>query len=134
MPINSKVHRIFGGDGNESRNEASQAAAETPIVGTTRRVFKGPQKRGHWSYHLNNLSASGATSTVKFYYSNLPNPDPTIAAHWVDSGITAIDLTVVATSMATKADVFVEWIKAEAVVVTTAGTLWGYVRSEGDEV
>lgn len=140
-----KSRRIFGGKNDtaaaansqrytrELMNEADEAQAETLTVGTTRRVLRGPGGQGgFWSYHINNLSASGATSTLKIYFSNLPNPDPTNSAHWKDSGITAIDLTVVAATQATRASDYYEWILFEAIAVTTAGTLWGYARVTED--
>lgn len=134
--------RIFGGllpqlTGVYSRellNPGDQAVAESLAVGTHRRVFPGPGAvEQSWSYHLNPVSAAGATSALNFFYSNLPNPDPTVAAHWVDSGITAINLTVTTPLHGT---VFKSalWIKAEAVIVTSAGTLWMYVRSSATDV
>ena len=114
-----------------------QAVAETLTVATINRMFPGPGQSQHpagggvWSYHVNNVSPSGATSTLKFYFSNLPDPDPTDATHWKDSGITAIDLTAVAVSFATRTADFPLWILAQAVVVTSAGTIWAYVRTDG---
>jgi hypothetical protein len=132
--INSKVRRILGGDGTENYNDASQDRPETLPVGTTRRVFKGPTKQGHWSFHCNVTTGGGATSTLKFYYSDLPNPDLTNANHWKDSGIAAVDLSVAGATFGNQADVFPEWIKAEAVVATSPAAGWMYVRSEGVEV
>lgn len=145
MALNPRSRRIFGGKNDTSAaaagqrysrellNEADQTQAETLPVGTVRRLFPGPKSggTGYWSYHINNLSASGATSTLKFYYSDLPAPDPANAAHWKDSGITAIDLTAVAVSFATKTTDFPAWIMAEAIAVTSGGTLWGYVKTDG---
>jgi hypothetical protein len=136
--FNAFVRRIFGGksaDGNIAWNTANQADGEALAVGTVRRVFKGPQGfGGFWSYHGKVTSVAGATSTVKFYYSNLPDPDPTNSAHWVDSGITAWDLTSTTAVQATKTGVFYEHIMAEAVVANSGGQLWLWVRTGSVEV
>lgn len=142
MANSNQVTRIFGGkypqvSGDYTRpllNPANQTDVETLAVGTTRRLFRGPKGSSNsWSYHVNVVGAAGATSTLKFYYSDLPNPDPTVAAHWKDSGITAIDLASAAVSFATKTGDFPEWIMAEAVVATSTGTVWAYVRSHGND-
>lgn len=137
-----KSRRLFGGKPatptttyvNPLDNPADQANAETLTVGTTRRVCKGPGGQGgFWSYHVYNATASGATSNMKIYFSNLPNPDPATAAHWKDSGITAIDLTTTATStQATRASDYYEWIMFEATAVTSGGTMWAYARVTED--
>lgn len=139
MSRNQNVRRIFGGAlagpnayTRPLLNETDQAVAETLAVGTTRRVFKGPVGDGaHWSYHISVVSAAGATSALTFKYSNLPNPDPTNADHWVDSGISPIDLNAAADSFATLGTKSPEWIMAEAVVANSTGTVWGYVRVGG---
>lgn len=137
-----QVRRIFGGaqaqeSGRYERsldNPTDQAVAETLAVGTHRRVFRGPRGDGpHWSFHINRVSAAGATSALNFYYSNLPSPDPTNGDHWVASGITAVDLTLTTDILTTTGSVSAEWIKAEAVVVNSSGTLWAYVRVNGVE-
>ena len=148
MSINStRARRIFGGKESAPEtssltysrplnNPADMVVAETLPVATTRRCFPGPKgdSGGVWSYHINVVTAAGATSTLKFYHSNLPNPDPTDATHWVDSGITAIDLTSTsADAHATLTGKYPTWIKAEAVVANSTGTIWCYVRSAGVE-
>lgn len=134
--INAFVRRIFGGKSGDTTkwNPGDQADAETMAVGTINRVFKGPQGTGgFWSYHVKMASAAGATSAMKFYYSNLPNPDATNADHWVDSGITGVDLTATTAVFATKTGVFCEWIKAEATIANSGGTGWAWVRVGGVE-
>jgi hypothetical protein len=134
----TRTRRIFGGaepagEGEAAyarplMNPADQAVAETLPVGTTYRVFPGPKNGGvAWSYHINRVSAAGAASELTFWYSNLPNPDPATAAHWVDSGIVAIDLTSTADLHAT-VEKAPTWIMAKAVVAVSTGTLWAYVR------
>lgn len=138
--INAQVRRIFGGksgdaeDGARRWNAANQVDGEALGVATHSRMFKGPQRNGNWSYQAKATSAAGAASTLKFYYSDLPNPDPTVAAHWVDSGITAIDLTSTATVFATVTGKFPEWIMAQAVIAASGGQIYVWVRSEGVEV
>lgn len=130
------VRRIFGGKSASpaDHNPATQAVGETLAVGTHSRRFRGPQRNGQWSYQAKATSAAGAASTLKFYYSDLPDPDPDTAAHWVDSGIAAIDLTATTTVFASVADKFPAWIMAEAVIAVSAGDLYLWVRSEGVEV
>jgi hypothetical protein len=138
--LNAYVRRIFGGksgdaeEGARRYNAQNQVDGETLGVATHSRMFKGPQRNGNWSYQGKAVTAFGASSTLKFYYSDLPNPDPTVAAHWVDSGITALDLTSTATFFATVTGKFPEWIKAEVVGQTSGGTFYLWVRSEGVEV
>ena len=136
------VRRIFGGgetqpSGKYDRpltNPADQAVAETLAVGTHRRVFRGPRGDGpHWSFHISRVTACGATSALNFYYSNMPNPDPTNADHWVASGVSAVDLTSATDILTSVTSVTPEWIKAEAVVANSSGTVWGYVRVNGIE-
>lgn len=136
----SRTRRIFGGKepvgsagsarySRELANPADQAVAETLAVGTHRRVFHGPAKGGvGWSYHFSPVTAAGAASTLDFFYSNLPDPDPTNADHWVASGITQIDLTATTDLLATIPDKAPVWIKAEAVIAVSSGTCWMYVR------
>ena len=124
------VRMIFGRPGPNS----NQALGEALTVATHSRRFKGPQRNGNWSYQVKAVSAAGATSTMKFFYSNLPDPDPDTAAHWVDSGITAIDLTATTTVHATVTGRFPEWIMAQAFIATSGGTVYCWVRSEGSEV
>jgi hypothetical protein len=136
------TRRIFGGgleqvSGRYDRpllNQGEQATTESLAVGTHRRVFPGPRNGGtSWSYHVNPTSAAGATSALSFLYSNLPAPDPGTASHWVDSGITPIDLTATTDSFATVVDKAPLWIMAQAVIANSGGALWAYVRSEGVE-
>lgn len=136
MSPNSR--RIFGGkpadDGKvyPFPDANSQATAETLAVGTTRRIFRGPRDAtGTWSYHVNVTEAAAATSELKFYFSNMPDPTAATAAHWKDSGITAIDLSTTGTAFATRTGDFPEWIMAEAVVVSNTADVWAYVRTSG---
>lgn len=140
--MNTRTRRIFGGALPQVStryerpldNVTDQAVAEALAVGTHRRVFPGPRKAGRsWSYHINPTAAAGAASALSFKYSNLPDPDPTNADHWVDSGITPIDLTATTDSFATVVDKAPVWIMAEAVIAVSGGSLWGYVRAEGVE-
>lgn len=144
----SRTRRIFGGSASSTDpdstsltytraldNPANQAASETLAVTTHYRKFPGPSddSGGVWSYHVNPTSAAGATSTLTFWYSNLPDPDPTNSAHWVDSGITSIDLTSTNDTFGTATGKFPVWIMAKAVIATSTGALWAYVRIGGVE-
>lgn len=134
--LNAASKRIFGGkpdnDGYTAPpHTATQDDHETIAAGTTvRRVFPGP-KTGTWSYHVD-VVAGGATSALKFYFSNLPNPDPANAAHWKDSGIAAINLAVTGVTFATRTGDLPEWVMAEASAVTSPVNLFAYVKLGGD--
>lgn len=138
--IQAICRRIFGGKSGDGEtgaqrfNVATQAVGETLAVATHSRKFKGPQRNGNWSYQAKATAAFGATSTLKFYYSNLADPDPTNSAHWVDSGITAIDLTSTTTVRGDVTGKFPEWIMAQVVAAASGGDLYLWVRSEGVEV
>lgn len=144
----SRTRRIFGGKESAPptgsatyarplNNPTDQAVAETLPVATTYRKFPGPDAaRGGgpaFSIHVNPVTAAGATSTLDFYYSNLPDPDPTDATHWVASGITQIDLTSTNDTFITVADKYPAWILAKAVVANSTGTIWAYARMSGVE-
>jgi hypothetical protein len=140
--MKERTRRIFGGaeaqvSGRYERpllNPSNQDTAEQLAVGTHYRMFPGPRGvGGSWSYHINPTAAAGAASELSFMYSNLPSPDPTNAAHWLDSGITPIDLTATTDTFATVTGKAPVWICAKAVIAVSAGSLWAYVRSEGVE-
>lgn len=95
------------------------------------RKFKGPKNGGRWSAHVNVTAASGATSAMTFGYSNLPDPDPAVDAHWKDSGVTSIDLTATGVTFVMKSDVCAEWIRCFPVVVTSAGAMYVWTRVDG---
>lgn len=138
-----KTRRIFGGKEPASEtanqrallNEADQAVVETLAVGTTRRVFPGPQGDAGtwWSYFVNVTEAGAATSAISFLYSWLPNPDPDTASHWKDSGITPLDASTIASYMGTIVDKAPLWIMAQAVIATNTADVVGYVRVAGVE-
>jgi hypothetical protein len=134
----SLVYRLFGGaadtDGRQEATSQTQRNAELLTVSATAnaRMVKGPKTNGHFSYHLRNVTASGATSAFTVWYSNLPDPDPTLDADWVqDTTITSVDLTVVANTFINVGNVNAEWVRFKPVVVTSAGTITLFVRVEG---
>jgi len=101
--IGSQVKMLFGA-GSDATARASagsnhQLIPELVAV-TTGRASVGPQDgQGHWSFHVIVGAGTAPVGTLTVWYSNLPNPDPQIDAHWVLSGAetgTAIDLAVVA--------------------------------------
>lgn len=138
--FNAFVRRIFGkGAYNGAQPTGNwraedQALGETLGVGTVRRMFKGPQRNGNWSYGGRATAAGGAGSQLKFYYSDLPEPDPASLTEWVDSGITAVPLTATTAFRGDLTGKFPEWILAEVVIGTTPGDVYLWVRSEGVEV
>lgn len=146
----TRTRRIFGGGEPQAtfaqigsaayarplNNPADQMVAESLAVGTHRRVIPGPEAcpgMPWWSYFIDMVTAGGATSALNIFYSWLPNPDPTDAAHWEASGISALDMTATTDVSATIIEKAPAWIKFEAVVVTSAATLVGYARTSGVE-
>ena len=140
MALSPIVKRLYGGGSDQAArttqpSEANSRVGEALVVSTTAnaRMFKGPQQNAHFSIHVRNLTASGAASTITWWYSNLPNPDPAVDSDWVqDTSITAIDLTVAnATYMVNVGNVNAEWIRVKPSVAVSAGTLYAYTRVEG---
>ena len=138
--INAFVRCIFGrtvGPDQAARAMAgsnAQTVQEQSAVAVSR-VMKGPQRNGHFSFHVSVGAGSGPTGTLTVWYSNLPNPDPDTDAHWVqDTSIVAIDLAVVANTFVNVGNVNAEHIRFKA--NRTAGTiaLWLWARVEGVEV
>lgn len=58
---------------------------------TLAREFPVDNEHGHWSMHT--IIGAGGTGSVKFYYSNLPYPDPATLTHWVEDSTKAITLS-----------------------------------------
>lgn len=133
---NSTVKRIFGGPadlrGRHQADSTSQRVAEPLAVGVTARKFKGPKSNGHMSIMTRVATASGATSTMTFWYSNLPDPDETSDADWsLDTSLTSIDLTATGNTFYNAGNVNAEWVRVKVTTVTTAGTIWQFTRVEG---
>lgn len=132
------VSRLFGGPGDEagrlSAGPTTERVGET-ISATTSRRMKGPQRNGHYSFHGKVTSAFGATSTLTIWYSNLPNPDGTSDADWVqDTSIAAIDLTSTNGFFQAVGNVCAEYVRFKVTRNTSDGALWLFVRSEGVSV
>lgn len=89
--IGSATRRVFGVSSLQvtrdttSAGKNSQLVPEVLTVAAVCRKTKGPLGRGsgQWSLHIQNPAASGATSTLTVWYSNMPEPDETNDAHWV---------------------------------------------------
>lgn len=135
----SHVRRTYGVSSNaddraRATNESQQLLGETLTVSATAnaRRFKGPKRGGHFSLFTRNLGASGATSLLTLWYSNLPDPDPAVDSHWVqDAAFTAIDLTVADTSyFHNVGNVYAEWIRVKPVVASSAGALVQWMKTE----
>lgn len=118
-------------------NPADQYVAETLAVGTHRRMIPGPKAGSGtpwWSYWIDVVSAGGATSALNIFYSWLPDPDPTNAAHWEASGIAALNLNATTDVASTITGQGPAWILFEAVVAASPATVVGYARASGREV
>lgn len=138
--INSFVRCIFGRA--LAADQAARAMAgsngqrlQELVVATTSRVMKGPQRNGHFSYHLVNGAGTAPVGTLTIWYSNLPSPDETSDADWVqDTSIASVDLSVVANTFVNVGNVNAEHIRFK--VTRTSGTisLFLWARSEGVDV
>lgn len=135
----SSVRRLYGVSSDadtraRATSESVQLVGETLAISATAnaRRFKGPKDGGHFSLFFRNLGASGATSALTLWYSNLPDPDPTDDTHWVqDTTFTTIDLTVANTSYFYNiGNVFAEWFRIKPVVAASAGALVCWARIE----
>lgn len=137
--------RIFGGgesqpttgDAQYARplyNPQDQAVAES-ITGTVQRIFPGPVgENPHWSYHGYCSQAAGAVSTLKFYASNLPDPDPTDATHW-GAALHTVQIDATGAFQATVTSEGFRWLKAETTIASGTAKFWCYVRANGvDEI
>lgn len=102
--IGSQTKMLFGGPGDDlgraSAGANHQLIPELLAAGATiARVVVGPQGTASNSYSFHAIVAAGTApvGTLTVWYSNLPNPDPLVDAHWVqDASVVAIDLAVVA--------------------------------------
>lgn len=117
--------KIFGGPadalGRATASPSTQRVAET-LTATTSRKMKGPQRAGHFSYHAQVAAGSTPVGTLTIWYSNLPNPDETSDADWVqDTGIASLDLSVVANTFVNVGNVFCEYIRFK--LTRTSGTI-----------
>lgn len=139
MSINTAVSLlIYGGTPGDqaaraSTNPSTQTQGETLAVNSYGRRARGPRKGGRFSFHGAAPSAGGAGSQLTIGYSLLPDPDPTLDAHWVDSGIAPIVLTTTTPFLTPVTDKVVEWVRYKVVIATSGGTFWLYHLAEGRE-
>lgn len=138
--IGSDVIKVFGdplipaADGGTpfpNQSPAAQLDGETLAVATTSRKVKGPQRGGHFSFFGRVTEASAGASSLTVWYSNLPEPDATNDAHWVqDATIGSIALTAVASFFNTVGNVYAEWVRFKCVVAGDTADLVLWYRSE----
>ena len=138
--INSFVKRLFGGTVGADQAARAQTGTSSQLIGenitaTTSRKTKGPQRNAHLSYHGVIGAGSAPSATLTVWYSNLPDPDETNDAHWVqDTTIAAQSLNAAGSFFGNLGNVNAEHVRFK--VTYTSGTinlvLW--VRSEGVEV
>lgn len=138
--INSYVKCLFGRTVGADQAARAMSGSNAQTVGenvtsTTSRSTKGPQGGDHFSYHLKVGAGSSPVGTLTVWYSNLPEPDPAVDAHWVqDTDIGSVDLSVVANTFVNVGNVYAEHVRFK--VTRSSGTLnvllW--VRAEGVEV
>lgn len=142
--IGSFVKRIYGltADTTElgpalraSPSASTQMVPEVLPVATTSRKFKGPQRNGHFSVHIMCTEAGAGGSGVTVWYSNLPEPDVTNDAHWVqDATIGTVALTAAANFFLNVGNVHAEWVRLKSVVVGDTASVVVWARCEGIEV
>ena len=104
------------------------------VAATTGRRVRGPSQNGHFSYHLMVAAGTAPVGTLTIWYSNLPDPDPTNDAHWVqDTSIASVDLSVVANTFINVGNVNAEFVRFK--VTRSGGTieLGLYARVEGED-
>ncbi len=140
MAINQTLAvRVFGGattdqSARASSNPSDQVVGEVLPVATTSRMVKGPRRGAHFSYHLGVTELSAGASAITVWYSNLPYPDVTNDAHWVqDTTIGSLALTGVAQFFGNVGNVNAEWVRYKAVVAGDTASVFLYHRAEGSE-
>lgn len=139
MSINTSVSvLVYGGPGDQAHrsggtNPSAQVVGEPLPVASYGRRVKGPRRNGNYSFHAAASAAGGAGSALSIWYSNLPNPDPDVDAHWVDSGITPIVLTSTTPFLQTITGKPVEWIRYKVTIATSQGSVWLWHTGEGRE-
>jgi hypothetical protein len=124
--IGAQSKMLFGGPGDQlARSSAGANHQNIPELLTANafRFMKGPQDgQGFYSFHAKVAAGTTPVGSLTVWYSNLPNPDPTSDADWVqDAGVAAIDLSVVANTFKTVPNVIAEHIRFKAAV--TSGTI-----------
>lgn len=113
-------HNVFGLY-KGSTDPAAMAQGEPLGVATHSRKLRGPrQADGHFGFTLIPSGTFSASMTV--WYSHLPNPDPTVAAHWFqDTDLGTITLTAGTTDGRLVGNVPATWVRFS--VVVASGTL-----------
>ena len=138
--INAFTKCIFGRTINNDPPARSMSGANAQrvrelVAGTESRVTKGPQLNGHFSFHVSIAAGVAPAGTLTVWYSNLPNPDPTLDGDWVlDPAIPAINLAVVANTFVNVGNVNSEHIRFK--ITQQAGAiaeLYLWARTEGVE-
>lgn len=118
---------LFGRSTGDDQAARSQGGAngqnlKENIVLTTSRVIAGPRDApSNMSFHVQVGAGAAPVGTLTVWYSNLPNPDPTSDADWVDSGIASTDLSVVANKFILVVDAYPAHVRLK--VLRTSGTI-----------
>jgi hypothetical protein len=102
------------------------------ITANCSRMVRGPRANGHYSAQVIVGAGSAPVATLTVWYSNLPDPDPTNDAHWVqDANITGINLATVVNTMINVGNVNSEWVRFKVAYTSGTVSLILYSRSEG---
>jgi hypothetical protein len=84
--IGSQVKMLFGAGGDQlARSSAGSNHQLIPelLTTTTSRAVIGPQSDSNgYSVHVVVGTGTSPVGTLSIQYSNLPNPDPAVDAHW----------------------------------------------------
>lgn len=137
--IGSQVKMMFGGANPGDALARASAGANHQLIpefftaGSMGRAITGPQDgSGMYSFHALVVAGASPVGTLTVWYSNLPNPDPNIDAHWVqDATITAIDLSVVANTFKSLSFILADHIRFKTNVVSGTAGLILWAKSGG---
>ena len=128
---------LFGVDGtaqSRAQNGASgQLNGETVSASTGRRTV-GVVKGGRFSAHL--VIGSGITGSVTVWYSNLPDPDETNDAHWVQDTNAQSQVTLsgaAVNAFLAASGVIAAYWRVKVTVTSGSGTVVCWTRQEGDQ-
>ena len=129
----SQTRMLFGGPGDDLGRASAGAnhqlipelIAAGSIIG---RAIVGPQDSSSvYSVHAIVGAGTAPVGTLSIWYSNLPNPDPNIDAHWVQdanafgAATPTIDLAVVANTFRANSPIVADHIRFK--VARTSGTI-----------
>jgi hypothetical protein len=130
--IGSQVKMLFGAGGDQlaraSAGSNHQLIQEL-LTATTGRSVVGDQGAGNaWSAHVVVGAGTAPVGTLSVQYSNLPNPDPAVDAHWgpndpdaFGTGAPTLDLSVAGSTFRIRTPIVANHVRFK--VTRTSGTI-----------